>query len=213
MATEPLEHPASDQRGPEDRHRDLDRFLTFVDAVAAIAITLLVLPLADLGSDLADDESVAHLLREHQAQVWSFLLSFVVIAGAWNAQHRVLRPVRTLHPLVARLLLLWTLTLVVLPFATELVAVAGSDPTSKLLYFGAIGVSRACLAGIGEVTRRHPETAFSGAGDIDPLHGWLNVGLLLVATGLSLGVSALGYYPLLLLLAERPIMMVLRRSS
>ena len=34
--------------------RDLDRFLTFVDAVVAIAITLLVLPLAERRPDRPD---------------------------------------------------------------------------------------------------------------------------------------------------------------
>jgi uncharacterized membrane protein len=32
------------------RERDLERLLTFIDAVVAIAITLLVLPLAEAGS-------------------------------------------------------------------------------------------------------------------------------------------------------------------
>ena len=35
-----------------ERHRDLERLLTFVDAVVAIAITLLVLPLAEVGSEV-----------------------------------------------------------------------------------------------------------------------------------------------------------------
>ena len=37
-----------------ERERGLDRVLTFVDAVVAIAITLLVLPLAELAPEVGD---------------------------------------------------------------------------------------------------------------------------------------------------------------
>jgi uncharacterized membrane protein len=70
----------------EGRRRDFDRLLTFVDAIVAIAITLLVLPLAELTTDIGG-QPVAHLLRTHQGQLWSFLLSFAVIARLWFVQH------------------------------------------------------------------------------------------------------------------------------
>jgi uncharacterized membrane protein len=44
------------------RERDFERFLTFVDAVVAIAVTLLVLPLAEVGAQVGD-RTVAELLR------------------------------------------------------------------------------------------------------------------------------------------------------
>ena len=58
-----------------ERSRDLERFITFVDAMVAIAITLLVLPLVEISGDAAlDEESVAHFLHPHQAEIFSFLL-------------------------------------------------------------------------------------------------------------------------------------------
>jgi len=45
----------SDQATARERERDLDRLLTFVDAIVAIAITLLVLPLlAEVDEGLAE---------------------------------------------------------------------------------------------------------------------------------------------------------------
>lgn len=71
-----------------ERERDLERLLTFIDAVVAIAITLLVLPLAEVGSELQDG-SVAELLHEHAIDIAGFLLSFVVIARLWLGQYRI----------------------------------------------------------------------------------------------------------------------------
>lgn len=194
----------------QERHRDLDRFLTFVDAVAAIAITLLVLPLAELGGELDGGITVGHLLREHQNQIGSFLLSFAVIANLWFVQHRSLRPLMLLTSPIARLLELWTFTIVVLPFCTELVAGAGGDPVTKLLYFGAIGVGGMCLALVGEIMRRRPELT-DGTPSRDPLEGWASVTLLAVALVLTLAVPSLSYYPLLLLLLDGRLARLVRR--
>ena len=46
-----------------ERHRDLDRLLTFVDAVVAIAITLLVLPLAEGGGEVERGRRLAQVLQ------------------------------------------------------------------------------------------------------------------------------------------------------
>jgi uncharacterized membrane protein len=62
------------------RIRDLDRVLTFVDAIVAIAITLLVLPLVELASEVRDGGRVSNLLHDHSEELWSFALSFYVIA-------------------------------------------------------------------------------------------------------------------------------------
>jgi uncharacterized membrane protein len=196
---------------PRERDRALDRYLTFVDAVVAIAITLLVLPLAELGADHGEDETVAHLLSENQSAIWSFLLSFFVIANLWFVQHRALRPVVQPNGVVSRLLLIWLLTIVVLPFFTELVAEAGDDPTTKVLYFGAITMSEVCIALIGVTILRHPEIT-DGSEQPAIATAWVNVGLLVLAAALTLAFPALSYYPLLLLLADNLVVGFGRRT-
>ena len=59
-----------------ERERDFDRFLTFVDAIVAIAITLLVLPLVDVAGAYQGD-SATQLLSDSSHQIWAFFLSFV----------------------------------------------------------------------------------------------------------------------------------------
>ena len=123
--------------GPERaRERDFERLLTFVDAVVAIAITLLVLPLVDLAGELGDGGSVADLIGDHLAELGSAVLSFVVIARLWLAQHETVRDVVAQDRRVTQLMLLWLLLIVFLPVPTALLADGGSQALTKvcLLY-------------------------------------------------------------------------------
>ena len=54
-----------------ERHRDLDRLLTFVDAVVAIAITLLVLPLAE-GGGAVEQIGAWEVLHAHTDELLGF---------------------------------------------------------------------------------------------------------------------------------------------
>ncbi|MGD9959228.1 TMEM175 family protein [Nocardioides sp.] len=201
----------SDQGQAAERTRDLGRLLTFVDAVVAIAITLLVLPLVDLVPDLQDDASVVDLLREHQIEIGGFLLSFVVISSLWSAQHKVMSTVVAEDPVVSRLLMLWTLTIVFLPFPTALVAQEGHAPVTKILYIGTMAVSSTCLALIAGHVGRHRALRDTDRSP-DPRPAWVSAVALVIALGLSLLVPALSYWPLLLLLLTGPTVRLWRRQ-
>ncbi|QBR91653.1 TMEM175 family protein [Nocardioides euryhalodurans] len=187
----------------EHRRRGHERFITFIDAIVAIAITLLVLPLVELTAQIDDYDSVGALLRENQAEVWAFLLSFVVIARLWVVQHDSVRHVAVQDGRVMRLLLLWALTIVFLPFPTALVAAAADDGVTKLLYIGTMVLSTTCLTLVEVVLVRHPELT-DGDDEADPVYGAANVAMLLLALVITLAVPATSYFPLLLLLAADP---------
>jgi uncharacterized membrane protein len=129
----------------QDRQRDLDRFLTFIDAVVAIAITLMVLPLAEAASGIGT-RTVGQLLRQHEAELLGFLLSFAVIARLWLGQHRIVSSLVVQTKLVTWLLLAWTLTIVFLPFPTALVAETSNQTATRILYIGTMTVSATLLA-------------------------------------------------------------------
>jgi uncharacterized membrane protein len=187
-----------------ERERDFDRFLTFIDAIVAIAITLLVLPLVELTADIGEFDTVADLLDEHQAQLWAFLLSFAVISRLWFVQHRSVRHVLRYHDRVAHLLMLWALTIVFLPFPTALVAEAGGSALTKLLYIGTMVVSTVMLVFVEAVLVRHPELT-DGDDDADPVDGVASAALLALALGISVALPATSYFPLLLLLVAGPV--------
>lgn len=187
-----------------DRRRDLERLLTFVDAIVAIAITLLVLPLVELTARTTEDDSVATLLHQHQAQFWSFLLSFAVIARLWFAQHRAVQHLVKSHRQVSMLLMLWTLTIVFLPFPTVLVATTGHQAATKVLYIGTILLSSVAVGLIARVLQQNPGLS-DGDGLPSAAPAFVSAGLLVLALVLSLATPATSYYPLLLLLLEAPL--------
>lgn len=183
---------------PGGRGRDLDRFLTFLDAVVAIAITLLVLPLVDVAGQLQDGGSVQGLLRAHESDLLAFVISFVVIARQWFGQHAVVRGLVVQDTVTVRFLMGWLLMIVFLPFPTSLIATSGSDPVSKVLYLGTMFVASLMLAGASARIAARPEIRDTEEHP-DPTVSVVTAGVFALTLGLSLAFPPVSYYPLLLL--------------
>jgi uncharacterized membrane protein len=185
-----------------ERSRDLERFLTFVDAIVAVAITVLVLPLVDLAGEIrSDDDSVSELIRSHAGQFWAFGLSFVVIARLWLAQHRLMRLVVATNQAILIYLILWTFAIVFLPFPTALLSNGGDQAITKCLYIGTLGASSLCLTLLAVAIKRDSSVRES---DVTPsaVPAAATVVLLAAALLITLVFPSTSYYPLLLLLAS-----------
>lgn len=185
------------------RERDLDRLLTFVDAIVAIAITLLVLPLADVAVQVGEG-TVSALLADHAAEVFAFLLSFLVIAKLWLTHHAIVSGLVRQDRWIVYLTLAWALTIVFLPFPTSLVAEAPDDALTKLLYMGTMAASSAVLSAIAWAMRRNPDVRDTDAPP-DPSIAAASVVAFLVALTISVAAPATGYWPLLLLFLAEPV--------
>jgi uncharacterized membrane protein len=194
-----------------ERERDLERLLTFVDAVVAIAITLLVLPLAEVGKEVRTGE-VAELLNQHANDLWGFALSFVVIARLWVAQHAIVRSLVRQSTALIYLLLFWAFTIVFLPFPTTLVTGTSDDTLAKVLYIGTMAVSAAVLAAIAWVIGRSRDLRDTDAKPDAAAAGGTAVAFLL-ALAVSATFPAAGWWPLLLLLLVDPVVHRLRRRG
>jgi uncharacterized membrane protein len=185
-----------------ERERDLDRLLTFVDAIVAIAITLLVLPLVDVAGEVGRG-TVSDVLAGHTAELLGFFLSFVVIARLWLAHHVIVSGLVRQDGWIVNLTLLWGLTIVFLPFPTALVAEAPDEALTKVLYIGTMAASSAILAAIAWLIVRKPDVRDAGA----PPDPWIAAGIVvafLVALTVSVAVPAAGYWPLFLLVLAEP---------
>jgi uncharacterized membrane protein len=193
--------------------RGLDRLVTFLDAVVAIAITLLVLPLIDLlaGAEAAQD--VGALLGDHLAQFGSFALSFVVIARLWVAHHALTERVGAYDGLFLLVNLSWAFTVVVLPFVTQVTAVYGSERLAVGMYVGTVTASSACVSVLSVLVRRRAALRREGvaAGDVRLEASVATTGLLVVALVLGVAVPAVNYYAFFLLFLDRPAVRLLRR--
>jgi uncharacterized membrane protein len=178
-----------------------ERLVLFTDAVVAIAITLLVLPLVDAVSEgVANGASSIEVITENWAQIFSFLLSFYVIAQLWSAHHQLFHAVTVVRRGVFTLNMLWVLTIVALPFSTEMVGAYGDDRFTVLLYVGSVLASSACLTALGVAARGRLVPGALGA-----------TGPLAVAFLLVLLVPGVGYASLLLLLVSPLVQRLWRR--
>jgi uncharacterized membrane protein len=192
-----------------ERHRDLDRLLTFVDAVVAIAITLLVLPLAEAGAEVGEGDA-AQVLSAHVDDLFGFALSFVVIAQLWLGQHRIVSGLVRQSTALIWLLLAWAFTIVFLPFPTSLVTTTDHDPLAKILYVGTMAVSSAVLALVAWVIRRDRRLRDRDEAP-DVVTSASVTGAFLLALAIMLLFPDLGYWPLLLLAVVGPVEGLIRR--
>jgi uncharacterized membrane protein len=138
--------------------RDPDRLVLFTDAVVAIAVTLLVLPLVDAVAETkAAHGDAGAVITDHKAQIYTFLLSFVVIARFWLTHHRVFEHVKAYSNRLIQLNLVWLLCIVILPFPTDIVGNYPSDRFTAGLYIGMILVLSVCQSALTLLIRNHRE--------------------------------------------------------
>lgn len=193
--------------------RDPDRLVLFTDAVVAIAITLLVLPLVDLVPEIkAHGGNATSVITEHRQEIFTFLLSFVVIANFWMGHHRIFEHVRVYTTGIIRLNLLWLLTIVVLPFTTEIIGAFDSSRFVAGLYIGTILVLSICQSALVFMVRGHRELeAPDNPVSYRELVGSLVLtGLTLIAFLLASLVPGINFYAMLLLLLPSVVMRVWR---
>ncbi|GAA2614675.1 TMEM175 family protein [Streptomyces axinellae] len=105
-----------------------ERLVLFTDAVTAISITLLILPLVDLVPEAASaHEGASEVITGHLDQIWSFLLSFAVVANIWQEHHRTFSTVNKATRSLTVWNMGWLLSVVVLPLPTEMIGTFGRD--------------------------------------------------------------------------------------
>jgi uncharacterized membrane protein len=188
--------------------RGLDRFITFLDAVVAIAITLLVLPLAEaIGGDHLP-ANPADVFTQNGARFLAFGISFAVIARLWVAHHRMVERVGSYDVAFVWINLGWVLTIVFLPFATQLTAVY--PPTDRLaigVYLGTLALSSVLLTFAAVLVWRRPRLRREGvtARQAAPWPALLTSVVLLLALVLGTAVPSINYYALLLLFLTGPL--------
>lgn len=109
---------------PDDHRRKLlsaERPTFFTDAVVAIAMTLLILPLLESVAEAGSAGlSLGDWYAEHVGQVWTFALSFALVAAFWTNHHSLFEHVGRVSQRLLWVNTLWMLMIVWLPVSTSM---------------------------------------------------------------------------------------------
>lgn len=193
-----------DQRQP----LTAERLKSFTDAVVAIAMTLLILPLMESLGDAADEGLLAGTwLSGEWPQLFSFALSFVLTAIFWIIHHRLFDRVQHVTIALLWLSLAWMLTIVWLPVATGLVGQLAIDPVQKVVYIGTLLATSLILLAMRIYMRRHSELhAIPDDRQREGMIGAVTMSALFAAAlVLAVAVPAIGYLALFLVLLTVPL--------
>jgi uncharacterized membrane protein len=143
----------------EDRGRSAERLVTFTDAVVAIAITLLALPLADIVREEAK-HGLGGVIEHGALPLLAFTISFFVISRLWWSHHRIFQHVVRWDGVLVQLTIVWLFTIVLLAPVTALTGIdlpTDRSSTGELaIYLGTMTVSSALLTALAWHVRRTP---------------------------------------------------------
>src|SRR5688500_10175714 len=142
---------------------------------------------------------LAAVLAEDAAQFGAFLLSFVVIARLWLAHHRLVERVGAYDSAFVLMNLGWVLTVVLLPFATQVLADDGAERSAIVMCIGTMTASSARLSVLSVVVWQRPSLRRAGT-DTHPYLPWASVvatGTLVVALLTGVLIPAINYWALL----------------
>lgn len=136
----------------QDRHRS-DRIVAFSDGVVAIAITLLLLPLAELR---VTDGDVLGMLQDNAQLLGGLTLTWAIIALFWFAHHRIFDHIVVVDRATMWLNFLWLFAIAILPLPTNIVI--ADEPSTQVtgFYIGWMALISLLLTLIAWHARRVP---------------------------------------------------------
>ena len=111
-----------------------ERVIMFSDAVIAIAITLMLLPLASL--NLPSNGSLISMVQENAATIGALTLSWVIIASFWLAHHQVFENMIAVNGKILWLNFAWLFAIAVMPLPTNIVMEDDLSPVTMGFYIG-----------------------------------------------------------------------------
>lgn len=193
-----------------------ERPKAFIDAVVAIAMTLLILPLMESVADTAQTSgSALDWLSEHSWQLGTFLLSFTLIAMFWFGHQRMFSDVERVSPRLLWITMPWLVSIVWLPVATALSGrMPSADTLSRAIYIGSMILTSTTAMSVRLFILRHHSDF--GTLSVPMLRRGLSVDIAIsllftVALALSVLAPSVGYASLFIMFAVRPVTAGVRR--
>lgn len=142
MAAEPSAQP---RETPTEREFDYDRTVALSDGVFAIALTLLILNVAN-----PEGGSFADRLQDVLPDIGAYALSFAVIGMLWIRHHGLFRDLRRIDGRLVRVNLVYLGLIAFIPFPTGLLSDQGDTSFSVAMYAATLSLT-ALLATVTRV--------------------------------------------------------------
>lgn len=127
-----------------ERGKDLSRIVAFVDAVFAIAITLLVLQL-DVPVGVDSSSELWDRLKDQGPDFLAFGISFVVLGFYWLINHRLMRTLAEFDARLIIFVLIYLAFIVLIPFSSQLLGENGDQNLAVIIYIGNVVLVNASL--------------------------------------------------------------------
>jgi uncharacterized membrane protein len=195
---------------PPRTARGLERLIFFTDAVVAIAITLIALPLVDSAREVTS-ATASKFLSENTFAITAAGISFVVISAFWREHHTTFERATGYTPLLIRVNMAWLAGIVTIPVATVLIVYTHRDDRVAIgLYIGLL-VYTMVITRLIELLLYRADLLSDHPSGADIALRWVYVGVAVAAMLLGIAVPHVGMWWLLLLVATAPVQRVLRR--
>ena len=131
-----------------------ERLITLVDAVVAIAMTLLALDLRPELPESVSSKDLAQYFRDNSGQYLAFVLAFVIIAEYWIVHHRMMRTVTRHDNALTWATMLFLFGITLLPLTSYLTGNLDASLATSI-FAGNLVLLSVSLAVMTEVITRH----------------------------------------------------------
>jgi uncharacterized membrane protein len=148
--------------------RSVDRLINFSDAVVAVAVTLMALPLIDIPGP-NDGETVWTLVQENGSHIVTFLFTFYVVAILWLSHNRILNSIVDYDGPLFWLNTTWLAAVVLLPWVSELSGSASeTDGGVDFVYWSTLALISLLGGAMAWHIRRTPRLVETGDVGAEP---------------------------------------------
>lgn len=133
------------------RGRSVDRLINFSDAVVAVAVTVLALPLIDIAGP-ADGQTIWNVIADNAGPLYSFMFTFFVVVVMWSAHNRILNEISSYDDRLFWLNTFWLVFVVLLPWVSALYGESSYGRSGVgVLYWSTLAV----ISILGGLMHRH----------------------------------------------------------
>ncbi|GMH90479.1 hypothetical protein TrVE_jg4161 [Triparma verrucosa] len=190
-----------------------DRLSAYTDAIVAIPLTLLILPLMDATFESNNPGTAIGFFDENRDKLLGFFTSYFIIYAQWTYHHNLFEHAEKVSVLLRSLNKLWTLSIVFMPVSTALVVESPKDRAGYAVFLGNQFFSRLVLGSMQMVLIKDPRTwhpeshgHLGKEGSAKHVLVWVLSGVCIFILTLMLCLfTGVGQFGLLIIFFEKPI--------